>query len=121
VTWLPGSGDAVPGSSRSAADSGLRRPPATVRPTPDGLLATLRAALGRGDVLMAYDAAVPAMDAEPQSLESAFVAALALARAGASERARASGTELLARIDGTSEVPVRRPPGRRGSGGCTRR
>jgi tetratricopeptide (TPR) repeat protein len=74
---------------------------------PDRLLATARAALARGDVLMAYDAAVSAMEADPQNLEAAFVAALALARAGARERARAAATELLARIDVTADVPVR--------------
>ncbi len=84
-----------------------RCPPATVLPVPDGLLATARAALARGDVLMAYDAAVSAMEADPESLESAFVAALALARAGASERARASATELLARIDDVTDVPIK--------------
>ena len=74
---------------------------------PDELLTTARAALACGDVLMAYDAAVSAMEADPESLESAFVAALALARAGATERARTSATELLARIDVIAEVPVR--------------
>src|SRR5271168_5191471 len=82
-------------------------PPTTVLPMPDGLLASARAALARGDVLMAYDAAVSAMEADPESLEAAFVAALALARAGASERARTAATELSARIDVTAEVPVR--------------
>ena len=71
---------------------------------PDGLLAIARAALGRGDVLMAYDAAVSAMDSEPDSLESAFLAALALARAGANERARVAATDLMARIDDATEV-----------------
>ena len=75
-------------------------------PVPNGLLATARAELARGDVLMAYDAAVSAMEADPESLECAFVAALALARAGASKRARASATELLARIDDATDVPM---------------
>ncbi len=56
---------------------------------------------------MAYDAAVSAMEADPESLESAFVAALALARAGASKRARAAATELLARIEDATDVPIR--------------
>ena len=60
-----------------------RCPTATVLPVPNGLLATARAALARGDVLMAYDAAVSAIEADPENLECAFVAALALARAGA--------------------------------------
>jgi len=55
---------------------------------------------------MAYDAALSAMEAEPESLESAYVAALALARAGASERARTAATELLRRIDDASNVPI---------------
>jgi len=56
---------------------------------------------------MAYDAAVSAMEAEPESLDAAFLAALALTRAGASERARSSATELLARIDDATDVPIR--------------
>jgi tetratricopeptide (TPR) repeat protein len=94
---------------RADSELGLRlkRSRATVRPVPDGLLATARAALGRGDVLMAYDAAVSAMEAEPESLEAAFVAALALARAGARERARTSATDLLVRIDDATDVSVR--------------
>ena len=84
----------------------LPTPPATVRPVPDALLATARAALGRGDVLMAYDAAASAMEADPDNLESAFVAALALARAGVSERARIAATELLARIDDATDIPI---------------
>ena len=74
---------------------------------PDGLLSSARSALASGDVLMAYDAAVSAMEADPESLESAFVAALALARAGASERARTAATDLLARIDITTDVPMK--------------
>jgi hypothetical protein len=73
---------------------------------PDALLATARAALGRGDVLIAYDAAVSAMEADPEDLEAAFVAALALARAGASERARAAASDLLARIDDASDIAI---------------
>jgi hypothetical protein len=55
---------------------------------------------------MAYEAAVSAMEAEPANLESAFVAALALARAGASERARTAATALLARIDDATDISV---------------
>jgi len=72
----------------------------------DGPLSIARAALARGDVLMAYDAAVSAMEADPESLEARFVAALALARAGAAERARATAADLLARIETTPDVPV---------------
>ncbi len=77
-----------------------------MRPVPDEVLATARAALAQGDVLMAYDAAVSAMEADPESLEAGFVAALALARAGAAERAGAAATELLAKIDATTDVPI---------------
>ena len=77
-----------------------------MRPVPDGVLTNARAALARGDVLMAYDAAVSAIEADPESLEAGFVAALALARAGAVERAGAAATELLARIEATTDVPV---------------
>ncbi len=55
---------------------------------------------------MAYDAAVSAMESDPESLEAQFVAALALARAGAAERARTSAIDLLARIETTPDVPV---------------
>ena len=47
------------------------------------------------------------MEADPESLEAAFVAALALARAGASERARASATDCWCRIDEATDVSVR--------------
>jgi class 3 adenylate cyclase len=73
---------------------------------PEELLATARAALGRGDVLVAYDAAVSATEADPYNLEAAYLAALALARAGASERAHAAAAELLARIDDAGDVPI---------------
>jgi hypothetical protein len=73
----------------------------------DGLLARAHAALAVGDVLMAFDAAVSAMEADPASLEAQFVAALALARAGAVERARAETTKLLARIEVIPDVPIR--------------
>ena len=56
---------------------------------------------------MAYDAAVSAMEADPESLEAAFVAALALARAGANERARTSATDLLTRIESAADVPIK--------------
>ena len=73
---------------------------------PEGAVARAQAALSRGDVLIAYDLAVSAMEADPECLEARFVAALALARAGAVERARTSATELLTRIEAASDVPI---------------
>jgi adenylate cyclase len=58
-------------------------------------LARARAALTRGDVLIAYDEALTALDARPEDVEARFVAALALARAGAAERAREAVTQLM--------------------------
>lgn len=75
-------------------------------PVPEGAVARARAALSRGDVLIAYDLAVSAMEAGPENLEARFLAALALARAGAIERARTSATELLTRIEAASDVPI---------------
>lgn len=77
-----------------------------MREVPDGLLAAARASLARGDVLMAYDASVAAVEADPDNLEAAFVAALALARAGAAERGHAAATELMTRIDHTVDAPI---------------
>jgi hypothetical protein len=65
-----------------------------------------RAALARGDVLMAYDEAAHAVDKDPSDLEAGFVAALALARSGATTRARGAALELLDRVEGSRTVPV---------------
>ena len=75
-------------------------------PVPEETVARAQAALARGDVLIAYDLAVSAMEADPEYLEAGFVAALALARAGAVERARTSAMELLTRIEAASDVPI---------------
>jgi hypothetical protein len=72
-------------------------------PRSDGV-ARARAALSRGDVLVAYDDAVSAVDADPEDLEARFVAALALARAGGAGRARAAA-ELLTTIESAPDVP----------------
>jgi class 3 adenylate cyclase len=60
----------------------------------DGLVRA-RGALARGDVLIAYDEAVTALDARPEDVEARFLAALALARAGAAERARDAVSQLM--------------------------
>ena len=54
---------------------------------------------------MAYDSAVSALEEDPESLEARFVSALALARAGAADRARAAATDLVARIEVSSDAP----------------
>jgi class 3 adenylate cyclase len=61
----------------------------------DDPLARARAALSRGDVLIAYDEAVTALEARPEDVEARFLAALALARAGAAERARDAAIQLM--------------------------
>lgn len=73
---------------------------------PPGSVARARAAVSRGDVLAAYDEAVSAVEADPEDLEARFVAALALARSGAVERARAAAAELLTRIESTPDVTI---------------
>jgi len=65
-----------------------------------------RGALARGDVLIAYDDAMSVLDSDPDDLEARLVAALALARAGIHESARAAISELLARIEVATEVPL---------------
>ena len=71
----------------------------------DGPVARSRAALARGDVLVAYDEAVTALRADGDDLEARFVVALTLARTGATERARAAAAELLTRIEMAAVVP----------------
>ena len=73
---------------------------------PDDLVTRARAAIARGDVLVAYDEAMVAVEADPDHLEARFVAALALARSGAVGRARVAATELLARLALAVDVPV---------------
>ncbi len=72
----------------------------------EGPIARARSALSRGDVLIAYDEALTALEADPDDAEAHFVAALALARAGASERAGDEARRLLARIDTARDVPI---------------
>ena len=54
---------------------------------------------------MAYDSAVSALEEDPESLEARFVSALALARAGAADRARTAATDLVARIEVSRGAP----------------
>ncbi len=54
---------------------------------------------------MAYDSAVSALEEDPESLEARFVSALALARAGAADRARTAATDLVARIEVSRDAP----------------
>ncbi len=64
----------------------------------DGV-ARARVALSQGDVLAAYDDAMVALEADPDDLDAHFVAALALARSGAVERARSAADELVQCVD----------------------
>src|SRR4029453_1871137 len=64
--------DSSPATTPSETDSGCRRPPrkdptdpATFSRMQDDPLARARAALSRGDVLIAYDEAVTALEARP--------------------------------------------------------
>ena len=72
----------------------------------DDLVTQARAAISRGDVLVAYDEAMAAVEADPDHLEARFVAALALARSGAVVRARVAATELLGRLAVAADAPV---------------
>jgi tetratricopeptide (TPR) repeat protein len=72
----------------------------------DDLVARARAAISRGDVLLAYDEATSAVEADPDHLEARFVAALALARSGAVERAGAAAAELLERLSSAADASV---------------
>jgi hypothetical protein len=63
-----------------------------------------RAALARGDVILAYDAASEVSRADPSDLEARYVAALALVRAGARERARLAIDDLHSALAGASDV-----------------
>lgn len=72
----------------------------------DDLVARARAAISRGDVLLAYDEATSALEADPDHLEARFVSALALARSGAVERAGAAAAELLNRLSSAADASV---------------
>jgi Adenylate and Guanylate cyclase catalytic domain/Tetratricopeptide Repeats-Sensor len=69
-----------------------------------GGLSAARAALARGDVILAYDAASEVLLADPADLEARYVAALALVRAGARERARLAIDDLHAALAGAEDV-----------------
>jgi hypothetical protein len=68
-------------------------------------LAEAKAALARGDVLVAFDHASSALEADPDALDARYVAALSLARAGAPERAERAAEELRARLARTPGAP----------------
>lgn len=70
-------------------------------------LAEARAALARGDVLVAYDAAQQVVDGDPDDLEARFVVALALARAGSTEHAERAVEDLARRIESTGAASAR--------------
>ena len=67
-------------------------------------LEAARAALSRGDVILAYDAASEVLESDPADIEARYVAALALVRAGARERARLAIDDLDAALAGASGV-----------------
>jgi hypothetical protein len=66
-------------------------------------LAGAREALARGDVLVAYDLASAVAERDPGDLDAAYLAALSLARAGASEHAQRAARHLVDRVDGLAE------------------
>jgi hypothetical protein len=70
-------------------------------------LSAARAALARGDVLAAYDDAMAASEVDPSDLEAPYVAALALVRSGASERAAEAATALRRRVEQAGDVTDR--------------
>jgi adenylate cyclase len=63
-----------------------------------------RAALARGDVIIAYDFASAAVTAAPENLDARYLVALALIRAGARDRARHALDDLNAALVGASDV-----------------
>jgi len=63
-----------------------------------------RAALARGDVILAYDAASGAVTADPGNLDARYLVALALIRAGARDRARFALDDLNAALVGADGV-----------------
>jgi hypothetical protein len=70
-------------------------------------LVRARGAIARGDVLIAYDEALTALEARPEDLEARFLAALALTRAGAAERARDAVTQLMDCLGDGEGLPTR--------------
>ena len=63
-----------------------------------------RAALARGDVILAYDAAAAAVAADPADLDARYLVALSLIRAGARDRARVALDDLNAALVGAAGV-----------------
>ena len=72
-----------------------------------GAIAAGQAALARGDVLIAYDEATAVLAEDPGDLEARFVLSLALARAGAWERASDAVEELRRRIERSDSASQR--------------
>jgi hypothetical protein len=69
-----------------------------------GRLAAARAALDRGDVLVAYDRAVAVSTDDPHDLQAAYLAALALARSGALSGAAEAAALLHDRVLDAGDV-----------------
>src|SRR5450631_1675096 len=59
-----------------------------------------RDALARGDSLVAYDAATSVLESDPMHYEACYLAALALLRSGAEERASSELDRLITAIAG---------------------
>jgi hypothetical protein len=70
-------------------------------------LSDARVALGRGDVLIAYDLARTVLDGSPNDLDARYIVALSLARAGAGERAGVEAAELGRRVAASSAPSLR--------------
>jgi adenylate cyclase len=66
-----------------------------------------RAALARGDVLIAYDGARPIVDTDPDDVNARFILALALARSGAVEAAKRETAELQERVKASTSASAR--------------
>jgi class 3 adenylate cyclase len=64
----------------------------------DASLECARSALSQGDVLVAYDEAMEVLEVRPDDREAQFVAALALARSGATGRASILAAALVGRL-----------------------
>jgi len=70
-------------------------------------IATARAALDRGDILMAYDVAMEVLARDPRDVEARFLTCVSLARGGAAERALEGLEVLYALMAGSNAVPPR--------------
>lgn len=69
-----------------------------------GELEAARAALARGDVILAYDAASEVLRSDASDLDALYVAALALVRAGAREHARLAIDDLQSALAAAPDV-----------------